>query len=594
MAVEALSRRASRAWSVSVGKPRPRPDLPRLRVLWLMVIVALLATAVWSRLAYWQVVEHGSLSAEADAQHLTQIPLAPTRGMIYDRNGQPLAVNATVYDVTLAPDMVSADARRRVADSLAAVVGVQSSQVMALLASGRKFAYVAKRQPKSVADKLINIKLPGVSLQPQQERTYLPGGTPDVTLASNLLGFVDYQGDGERGIEQYYQQRLAGKPGYDSTYRDLFGRELTLGPDKRVNPVNGSDLTLTIDSNIQFAAEQAIADGVKSNKAQSGSVIVMDPSTGGVVAYADYPAYNANQFTTIDPARTQDSIASNTYEPGSVMKVVTLAGALDTGRMTPQTIINDPGYIDVAGSRIRDWDGGKNKNNITMTRVLEESYNVGAIKAQQLEGSDSYFRYLQAFGFGQPTGLDVAGEANLRLRPLSQMRDSEVATAAFGQGIAVNMVQMATALNAVVDGGALVQPHMVERIGADTPRLSPPRQVIKPETAAQMNQMMRSVVQHGSGWTARIPGFELDEGGKTGTSQIPENGRYSSDHVWASYFGFLPAQNPRFTMLVMLNRPNNGSWDHNEGYYCSAPIWKRIAQQIILDWRIAPEGLPPV
>ena len=153
---------------------------------------------------------------------------------------------------------------------------------------------------------------------------------------------------------------------------------------------------------------------------------------------------------------------------------------------------------------------------------------------------------------------------------------------------------MATALNAVVDGGVLVQPHVVQRVGAAAPRLDPPRQVIKPQTAAEMNQMMRSVVQHGSGRLARIPGFELDEGGKTGTAQIPENGRYSTDHVWASYFGYLPAQNPRFTMLVMLNRPNNGSWDHNEGYYCAAPIWKRIAQQIILDWRIAPEALPPV
>ena len=156
------------------------------------------------------------------------------------------------------------------------------------------------------------------------------------------------------------------------------------------------------------------------------------------------------------------------------------------------------------------------------------------------------------------------------------------------------MVQMATALNAVVDDGALVPPHLVERVGANPVRLAPPRQVIKPETAAEMNHMMRSVVQHGSGWTARIPGFELDEGGKTGTAQIPEGGRYSSDHVWASYFGFLPAQNPRFTMLVMLSRPNNGSWDHNEGYYAAAPIWKRIAQQIILDWRITPEPLPPV
>ena len=560
-------------------------------MLWLLAIVVLLATAVWGRLAYWQVVEHGTLSAEANAQHLTQVPLAPMRGMIYDRNGQPLAVNGTVYDVTLAPDMVPVAERKQVADSLAAVVGVQAGRVMGMLASGQKFAYVAKRQPKVVADKLVSLQLPGVNLLPQEDRTYLPGGTPDVTLASSLLGFVDYQGNGERGIEQNYQSQLAGKAGYDSTYTDLYGRALTLGPEKRVAAVDGSALTLTVDSNIQFAAEQAIADGVKANKAVSGSAIVMDPSTGGIIAYASYPAYNANQFASVDPAHTQDPMASTTYEPGSVMKVVTLSGAIDDGAITPQTVINDPGYIDVAGSRIRDWDGA-NKGNITMTRVLEESYNVGAIKAEQAEGSANFAHYLQAFGFGQPSGVDIAGEGNVKLRPISQWRDSEVATAAFGQGVAVNMIQMGTALNAVVNGGVLVQPHVVEKMGSEAPRLAAPRQVIKQQTAAEMNQMMRSVVQHGSGWTARIPGFELDEGGKTGTAQIPENGHYSSDHVWASYFGFLPAQNPRFTMLVMLNRPNNGSWDHNEGYYCAAPIWKRISQQIILDWRITPEAQP--
>jgi cell division protein FtsI/penicillin-binding protein 2 len=560
-----------------------------------MVMVVLLAGAVWGRLAYWQVVEQGSLSAEANAEHLADVPVPATRGLIYDRNGQPLAINDTVYDVTLAPDMVPPAARQRVADGLAALIGVQPDPVMALLVSGRKFAYVAKRQPKDLADKLYNLQPPlaGVGLVPEEQRTYLRGGTPDISLASTLLGFVDYQGNGDRGVEQYYQRQLAGRAGSNSIYRDLQGRELTLGPDKRVSAVDGSSLTLTLDSNVQFAAEQAIADGVRANKAQSGSVIVMDPSTGGIVAYADYPGYDANQFTTTDPARTQDPIASGTYEPGSVMKVVTLSGALDDGSITPQTVINDPGYTDVAGSRIWDWDRA-NKGNISMTRVLEESYNVGAIKAEQAEGRDSYFHYLQGFGFGRPSGIDVAGEANVRLRQPDQWRDSEVATASFGQGIAVNSVQMAAALNAVVNGGSMVQPHLVGRIGSSAPHLAAPRQVIKPETAAEMNQMMRSVVQHGSGYKARIPGFELDEGGKTGTAQIPENGRYSSDHVWASYFGYLPAQNPRFTMLVTLNRPNNGSWDHNEGYYASAPIWKRIAQQIILDWRITPESLPPV
>ena len=272
------------------------------------------------------------------------------------------------------------------------------------------------------------------------------------------------------------------------------------------------------------------------------------------------------------------------------MKVPTLAGALDAHAITPTTTIQDPGYVDVGGFRIRDWDL-RNHGTVTYTRVLEESYNVGAVKAQQAEGAASYYHYLQAFGFNAPSGVDVAGEQAAPLRPLDQWRDSELATAAFGQGIAVNQVQMLAALNVIANGGRYAQPHVVERIGAQANPMvgAPQAQVIAPETAQQMNKMMQSVVVNGSGYTARIQGFEKDEAGKTGTSQMPENGQYSTDHVWASYAGFLPADNPKFTMLVVVRKPNNGSFDHNEGYYVSAPIWKAIAQAIILQWRITPD-----
>jgi cell division protein FtsI/penicillin-binding protein 2 len=206
----------------------------------------------------------------------------------------------------------------------------------------------------------------------------------------------------------------------------------------------------------------------------------------------------------------------------------------------------------------------------------------------QMEGRDNFFHYLQAFGFGSSTGIDVADEAQMQLRPAGQYRDTEVATTAFGQGIAVNMVQMCAAINVVANHGRWVQPHVVESIGGASPGKFASRQAVTPQTAASMTQMMESVVQHGSGHMARVKGFELNEAGKTGTSQIPENGKYSPDHVWASYVGFLPADNPRFTMLVVVQRPDNGSADHNEGYYVSGPIWKAIAEQIIPEWRITP------
>jgi len=566
-----------------------RGDNPRLRVIALTLMVLVVAGSIWARLFYWQVIQHGQLSKWAVRQYEQVVPLPPARGVIYDRDLRPLAVNTTVYSVFVSPTAVPPDQRALVAATLSQLLGIDHDQLLGVLASGHQFAYVARRQAKERADQVQAAALPGVGLEPEQQRSYLPGGS-DGSLAANLLGFVNFDGQGQYGVEGFYDPRLAGKAGYKTTYRDAAGRDIALGPSQRVNPVNGSDLVLSLDANIQYAAEQALAAGVKANKGESGSVIIMDPHTGGIIAWADYPTYNANSYATSDPAQIKDRVAADLYEPGSVMKVPTLAGALDAHAITPTTTIQDPGYVDVGGFRIRDWDL-KNHGTVTYTRVLEESYNVGAVKAQQAEGAASYYHYLQAFGFNAPSGVDVAGEQAAPLKPLDQWRDSELATAAFGQGIAVNQVQMLAALNVIANGGRYAQPHVVERIGTQAnPMVGAPQdQVIAPETAQQMNKMMQSVVVNGSGYTARIQGFEKDEAGKTGTSQMPENGQYSTDHVWASYAGFLPADNPRFTMLVVVRKPNNGSFDHNEGYYVSAPIWKAIAQAIILQWRITPD-----
>lgn len=566
---------------------------PRLRVLAIGLVIALVAGAVWARLAYWQLAEHARLSQYASLQYAHDVPLPASRGVIYDRNLQPLAVNTTVYSVFVSPDAVPSADRERVAGGLAEVLRVDAAQVMDTLKSDKKFAYIARRQPKAKADQITAMALPGVGMETEQQRSYLPGGIPGASLAANLLGYVNFDGQGQYGVEGYYDQKLAGKPGHKSTYRDAAGRDIALGPSEHVNPVNGTDLVLSIDAGIQYAAEQALAKGVQANKAESGSVIVMDPKTGAIVAWADYPTFDANQFGQADPAHIKDSIVSDLYEPGSIMKVPTLAGALDNHAITPTTTINDPGYINVGGSTLHDWDL-KNHGTVTMTRVLEESYNVGAVRAEQAEGLPAFYKNLVSFGFNAPSGVDVAGEVvdNPPLRPFDQWRENELATAAFGQGIAVNMVQMAAAVNVIANGGRYATPHVVEQAGGKTNPVEaqPQRQVIAPDTAATMKQMMESVVQHGSGYTARVQGFENDEAGKTGTSQMPEAGGYSIDHVWASYAGFLPADNPRFSMLVVIRKPNNGSFDHNEGYYVSAPIWKEIAQSIILQWRLVPDA----
>jgi stage V sporulation protein D (sporulation-specific penicillin-binding protein) len=512
-----------------------------------------------------------------------------SRGHIYDRNGRDLAINTPVYSVFVSPEQVPPVAREEVSAQLANTLAVDKASVLALLASDRKFAYVARRQPREKYDQLRRLKLPGVGMQEEQQRSYLPGAEPDTTLAANLLGFVNDDGAGQYGVEHFYNDRLAGKAGFVSTYTDLANREIVLGTRSHRDAVNGADLTLSLDSDVQFVAEQALAAGVKGAKAESGSVLIMDPSTGGIIAWADYPTYNANNFASTPVDRFIDPAVSHLYEPGSVMKVVTLSGALDVHAITPGTTINDPGVIGVDGFTIRDWDL-KNHGTVTMTNVLEKSLNVGAIRAMQMEGAANYYRYLQGFGFGGASGVDVAGESAVPLPPAERWHASDFATASFGQGIDVNMVQMLSAVNVVANKGKLAAPHVVDRVGGKPVVApgAPQRQVIAPETAQLMTRMMESVVQNGSGYTARVPGFEKDEAGKTGTSQIPVNGQYTWD-VWASYVGFLPADNPRFTMLVVVRKPNNGSFDHNEGYYVSAPIWKQIAQAMVLQWRITPD-----
>jgi stage V sporulation protein D (sporulation-specific penicillin-binding protein) len=561
-------------------------------VLALVMIALLLAGLVWSRLITWQVLQRGTLAAAAQQQYHELVELPAVRGVIFDRNMKQLVVNTTVYSAFVSPDQIPDSQRARVALALGQVLGADAAKVNQTLSSKAKFAYIARRFSKQKADQLKAMLLPGVGLEEEQQRAYLPG-LANSSLAANLLGFVNFDGQGQYGVEGYYNKQLGGTPGYLSSYRDLANNQIVLGSQKNQNPVNGSNLVLTLDSDVQYAAEQALAAGVQRDRAESGSVLIMDPTTGGIIAWADYPSYNANAFTQTDPALFLDNVSSSVYEPGSVMKVVTLSGAIDAGKITPSQVINDPGYLYVGGYRINDWDF-RNHGNITYTYVLEHSLNVGAMKAMLAEGHANFYNYLQAFGLTKASGIDVAGESAVPPPAASKMQDSQYATTSFGQGIDVNMVQMLSAVNVIANGGKYSPPHVVERIGNNLNplELQPQRQVISAQTAAQMSAMMEQVVQNGSGWSSRVHGFELDQAGKTGTSQIPVNGKYTLS-VWASFVGFLPAKHPRFTMLVVVRKPNypgsNQDWTLNDGYLTAAPIWQKIAQAMVVDWRITPD-----
>jgi cell division protein FtsI/penicillin-binding protein 2 len=553
-----------------------------------MALVLCAYLVLLGRLAYWQVWRHSDMARLAATYHDDTITLAAARGNILDRNGALLVTNTPVYSIFASPDQITGAERNDVAAKLAPVLQLTPADIEVKLASARQFVYLARRVPASVAQQLDALRLPGIGKVAETQRSYVDGGVAGTSLAANLLGFANDAGTGNYGIEGYYDKTLAGQAGFEATVRDLANRPIVLSDRQRREPVNGMTLQLSLDSTIQVAAERALADGVQKYQAESGSLIIMEPATGRIVAWADVPSYNANQFATTPTAQFIDPIVSNLYEPGSVMKVVTLSGALDDHAITPDTRFNETGVAVVGGVAIHNWDN-RAHGNVTMTQVLQNSLNVGAVKAQQMEGAGPFYQYMQRFGIGAPTGVDVAAETAEPLRDLAKWKPVELATASFGQGVDTTPIEMLAAVNVVATGGNLVWPHVVDQvIDANgtrhpiQPRIV--RQVISAKTAQEMQQMMVGVVEKGSGFAARIDGFKNRIAGKTGTASIPENGKYLPDATIGSFVGFVPVDHPQFIMLVITRKPKVLF----EGAYVAAPIWKTVASALITQWQIAP------
>jgi cell division protein FtsI/penicillin-binding protein 2 len=561
---------------------------PRSRILTLMALVLCAYLVLLGRLAYWQVFRHNDMARLAAAYHNDTVTLPAVRGNIVDRYGNLLVSNTPVYSIFASPDQIAVGDRQTVAEELAPILQMTPDDILTKLATPLKFVYLARREPAGVAQQLNQLSLPGIGEIQESRRSYVDGGMPGTSLAADLLGFVNDAGVGNYGIEGYYNGVLHGQDGFEATVRDLANQPIVLSDRQKRDPINGLTLQLSLDSTIQVEAERALAAGVQKYQADSGSVIIMEPYTGRIVAWADAPSYDANDFASTATQLFRDPIVSNLYEPGSVMKVVTLSGAIDDHAITPDYMFDETGTAYVGGYAIHNWDY-RAHGWVSMTYVLENSLNVGAIKAEQLEGGYNFYQYLQRFGIGTPTGVDVQGEVAAPLGPLTQWKPVQLATASFGQGVDATPIEMLSAIDAVATGGDLVWPHVVDAtIDANgvrhpvAPRVI--RQVISATTAQQMKKMMVGVVEQGSGFAAKIGAFRNDIAGKTGTASIPENGTYSHTDTIGSFVGFLPVNHPQFIMLVVVNRPKILF----EGAYVAAPIWKTIADALITQWQIAP------
>jgi cell division protein FtsI/penicillin-binding protein 2 len=568
------------------------PDLRR-RGLWLVLAFLAMATAVFGRLIQVQIIQGKSLAAAAAASHTTSISLHASRGVILDRDGRVLVSNVQVFDVFADPALVAASDREQVAGMLAPILQLSPAQIVRVLNQPNQFDYLVKGVSQDVNDKLQALGLSGIGTIPSEESIYEPSPVPGISFAANLLGFVNGSGVGQYGLEGYYNSLLSGVNGHESTLTDVNGNAIVLGEQQKIAAENGDNLELGLDSQIQYWAELALANGVNSSKSSSGTLMIMDTKTGAIDAWAQYPSYNANDYMPAPIADFRDLAVTQPYEPGSIMKVITFAGGLNHNAFTPSTVI-DERQQRIDGFLIHDWDR-RSHGKVTMQWVLDDSLNNGAIDATKMEGDNNFYNNLLAFGIGAPTGIDLAGEVNDPLAPESSWNALKYAEASFGQGLVTTPVEMLAAVNAVANGGVWVQPHVVDAVvnpntGKTTPFVPVTRRVISASAASTLAHMMVGVVNDtgAEGKRAKIPGYSMEIAGKTGTAQValPNGGGYGPNVV-ASFVGFMPATNPQFTMMVILNNPQVNA-GNRFGSILAAPIWKQVAEMMIDDWRIEP------
>jgi cell division protein FtsI (penicillin-binding protein 3) len=539
------------------------------------------------RLGYLQVWKHDEYSRLADNQHAKTVPLRAKRGPILDRAGQPLAVSSRADTLYVAPAKVENPAR--LAGRLAPILGESARDIARRLSVAKKFAPVRRRLTPEMARAVRELKDPSLALVDDSLRLY-----PNRELSAQLVGFEGAEGKGLAGIEQTWDAHLAGVDGKAVVERDALGREVTGAPIVLKPSVAGQGVVLTIDATLQYLAEKEVDAAWRRTQSKSAMAVAMDPRTGEILAMAIRPTYNPNSFGTATDDDRRVRAVTDPFEPGSTFKVIMAAAALEEGVIHPNDrLYAENGAITVANATIHDW---KKYGWLTFTEVLQNSSNVGSIKVGLSLGKERYYKYMTAFGFGAPTNLGLPGESRGQLRAPGQWSGLSLATMSIGQEISVTAVQMVAAFGAVANGGRLMQPQIIRAVldaqGRETRGFEPKpvRQVISPETARTLTEMMVNVVKNGTGHNAAIPGYDV--AGKTGTAQKmdPATRRYSRAPGVLSFVGFVPADDPRLVMIVLLDEPKNEKW----GSEAAAPIFSAIGREALRYLNVSPRDSSPV
>jgi cell division protein FtsI (penicillin-binding protein 3) len=498
----------------------------------------------------------------------------PDRGLIMDKNGAVLVGNGSDYQVGMSPVFVSnAD---EISTDLAPILGEPRHEILGKINSGGTFVVLDGRVSSEVAAEIRSLEYDQVQLDPLPRRMY-----PQGDLLCHVLGYVDFQNVGGSGVEAVYDKELAGV----AASIEINISPLTVQPS--VIATEGADLVLTIDRTVQFATEEQLRRVLEETGAESGTIIVMDPRTGAILAMANLPCYSPYDYYDAEDGMLLNPAVSKQYEPGSVMKLITMAAALDSGTVTPQTTYNDTGVVFVGGIPMYNWDRGVYGVQ-DMTGLLGHSLNVGAATIATWMGPDTLYNYFQRFGYSRPLGIDLMAEVGGQL-PLpgdSNWTETNIGTNAFGQGLAVTPLQMLSAVSALANDGYLMQPYLVQEIHKDGQVFSrEPTILSRPvskQTAYQLTAMAVNAVRT-EVFGAQLEGYTV--AGKTGTAQIPEGGIYHPTDTIASFIGWLPADDPELIVIVKIDRPETSPW----GSTVAAPAFSELVKELVILLDIPPD-----
>jgi cell division protein FtsI (penicillin-binding protein 3) len=548
-------------------------DRVHVRLLIIAGVAFLWMGAVFGRLTYLQLFRHSDYLARALRQQQRSFEITPERGAIYDRNGRPLAMSVPVDSAFGVPAEIADE--HLAARLLSGVVGVPQEVLEARFESSRSFVWISRKLPPEKAEAINKLNLKGIYLQKENQRFY-----PKRELAAHVLGFVDLDEKGLMGIERELDGQIRGKSERIVVMADARQRWFDGGEAQRER---GASVTLTLDEKIQYTAERELAAAIAKTHAAAGTVIVMNPNTGEILALANWPKFNPNKASDAPAETWMNRAVSAIYEPGSTFKLITLAAAFDQGITRPEEVFDcENGAVYISGHRIRDH---KPFGLLSVADILAQSSDVGAIKVALRLGAPKFYDYIRAFGFGTPTGVELPYESRGRVARLEDWKPISVGSISMGQEIGVTPVQLISAVSAIANGGLLYKPQIVaklrrgERVLPAEGPLAPvePKRVIRPETAATLRQLMEGVVLRGTGPKARLDGWT--SAGKTGSAQKidPTTGRYSPTQFIASFTGFAPINNPAVTILVSLDSPVG----LREGGQVAAPVFKRVAEQVL-------------